>query len=239
MKRQNQKSLAIVIPTYNESQNIEKLIGSLLEMTKPQDRIVVVDDNSPDKTAQIVQRISKKQKRVALIVRKNMRGRGSAVLEGFRFAKKFNPGYFVEMDADFSHKPQDIKLLAAKADGAQVVIGSRYLKGSQIINWSIKRRIFSRLANAFAKALLSIPISDYTNGFRLYDKKSARLLLAHEFKTQGYITLSESAYILYKNGIKFAQIPIVFVNRTRGGSNLSAKEIKNALFGILKIRFLK
>lgn len=159
---------------------------------------------------------------------------------GFKFAKKLNPDYYLEMDADFSHKPQDIpRLLKEIKNGYEVVIGSRYLPASKILNWPLQRRIFSKLANFYARLILGVPISDYTNGFRVYSKKATDLLLSQNLVSKGYIVLSETAYKLNKVGFSFGQIPIVFVNRKRGQSNTNFGEIIDAFLDILKIRFQK
>src|SRR3989344_9445746 len=166
-------TLAIIIPTYNESENIESLTRSIQKNTSPTDLIFIVDDNSPDKTGKVADKISKKAKNVIVIHRKTKSGRGSAGLDGFRAAEKYNPAFFIEMDADSSHNPEDIpKLLSKIREGFGIVIGSRYLKESQIKNWPLQRKIFSKFANLFAKAILNVPISDYTNGFRIYSKEA-------------------------------------------------------------------
>lgn len=234
------KVLAIVIPTFNEAENIIKLARSIRKNIKPEDKIIVVDDNSPDGTSQIVKNFARRAKNIYLVSRKNKRGRGSAVIDGFIYASRFSSKYLIEMDADFSHKPEDIpRLMLAIQNGRDVVIGSRYLKKSKIINWPIKRRIFSKFANLYAKLILQVPISDYTNGFRIYQKDAVKFLLSQKLFSPGYILLSETAYKLKKAGFTFGEIPTVFVNRKRGISNLNFKEIKNAFLGVLQIRFTK
>ena len=144
------------------------------------------------------------------------------------------------MDADFSHDPKAIQtLLAEVKKGSDTVIGSRYLPQSKTLNWPISRKIFSRFSNLYAKLLLGVPISDYTNGFRIYTSDSIKFLLNQNLKSSGYIMLSETAYKLKKGGFQFSEIPITFVNRKRGQSNTNFAEIKNAFIGILKIRFQK
>lgn len=233
------QTLAIVIPTFNEAENITKLIRSIRKNIGPHDKIIVVDDNSPDGTGKVVGGLAKKQKNIYLLLRQNKSGRGSAVLAGFKFAQKFKPSFYIEMDADFSHKPEDIPRLLKAADQADVVIGSRYLRGSRIINWSIKRKVFSKLANIYAKIILKVPIADYTNGFRIYKKEAVDFLLSQKLVSSGYILLSETAYMLKESGFTFREIPIVFVNRKRGASNLNFAEIKNAFLGVWQIRFTK
>lgn len=232
--------LAIVIPTFNESENILSLIKSVRNNISKGDKIIIVDDNSPDKTGKIAGELARKTKDLHVLHRKGKNGRGSAVLDGFRFAKKFGPTLYIEMDADFSHKPEDIKRLVKEINkGFDVVIGSRYLKGSRIENWPPQRKIFSKIANAFAKSILNVPISDYTNGYRIYSEKASHFLLKQKLFSKGYILLSETAYKLKKENFSFGEISIVFVNRKRGQSNTDFSEIKNAFFGIIKIRMAR
>ena len=230
--------VAVVVPTFNEAQNIEVLAKTVRKNISKDDIIIIVDDNSPDGTGRIADKIAQKIKNVRVIHRKDKSGRGSAVFDGFKLAKKFSPDFYLEMDADFSHKPEDISRLLAKInEGYDIVIGSRYLPKSKIENWPLTRKLFSRAANLFAKLVLGVPISDYTNGFRIYSRKSADFLLGEKLVTKGYILLSETAYKLKNNGFTFGEIPIVFVNRERGQSNTNLKEITDACLGVLKIRF--
>jgi len=233
-------SLAVVVPTFNEADNVAQLIEAIFRNISPSDKIIIVDDNSPDGTGRIADKIAKKKKNLIVIHRQGKSGRGSAVWAGFKAAQKFNPTLYIEMDADFSHKPQDIRrLLSAIKEGPDVVVGSRYLQKSKIYNWPITRRIFSKLANCYAELILKVGISDYTNGFRIYHKPAVNYLLSQKLVSPGYILLSETAYRLKKASFKFDEIPIVFVNRKRGVSNLNLNEIKNAFLGIFKIRFLQ
>lgn len=233
--------IAIIIPTYNEADNIVKLVTEISKHIKNTDHVIIVDDNSPDNTANLALKAFAKQKNVIVLKRLAKDGRGSAVFEGFKYATKFKPKYYLEMDADFSHKPSDIPKLVSKIEKEKkgIVIGSRYMKGSEIFNWSVKRKIFSKLANFYARVLLGVKITDYTNGYRIYSDKAIKYLLGENFKTKGYILLSETAYKLHKKGFKFGEIPIIFVNRKRGVSNLNPAEIKEAFWGIIKIKFFK
>ena len=134
------------------------------------------------------------------------------------------------MDADFSHHPNDLPAILDKAPDNDLVVGSRYVKGSKIVGWDLRRRVFSKLANVYARFLLRVPISDYTNGYRCYRASESARLPFDRFQSSGYITLSEISYNMYRNGCRFAEVPITFVNRRRGASNLSLHEIKEALF---------
>lgn len=227
----------VVIPTYNERENIEKLIKEIFCFDRDI-KVIVVDDNSPDKTFEVVEKIGKKDKRVKLILRKNKRGRGSAVVDGFKYGlKDKKTKYFFEMDADFSHDPKELGKFFEKIKKADVVIGSRYLKKSKIIGWPLKRHIFSRLANFYAWLILRVPITDYTNGFRCYKRRVLESIDLGKIKSSGYIVLSEMAYKIYRKEFKFAEVAVVFVNRQRGASNLRLEEIVEAFTSVWRIRF--
>ena len=229
----------IIIPTYNEADNIARLINSLLDLKIDID-ILVVDDNSPDGTSDVVSNTSGNHPNVFLITRTKKDGRGGAVFEGIRFA--LNKGIYdkiIEMDADFSHDPEELPVLIEKSKEADVVVGSRYLPKSKIVNWPLARRIFSRLANLYAKLMLGIPIYDYTNGYRCYSLEAAKSIDPGSIKSKGYIVLSEIAYQLFKKGFTFAEIPTVFVNRQRGASNFSISEVFNSFRSVWNLRFTK
>ena len=225
-----------IIPTYNERENIERLITEILAL--PLDtKILVVDDNSPDGTGEVVDQMMKKYRRIEVIHRKGKAGRGSACLEGFKKALKKEVDYIVVMDADFSNDPKKLPKLVEMVEKYDVVIGSRYLRGSRIVNWGIKRTLLSRLANFYVRRVLRIPISDYTDGYRCYKKKALAQLDFNLIHTTGYIVLSETAYQLYKKGCSFGEVPIVFINRRRGESKLTFREIWSAFIAVLGIRW--
>lgn len=226
---------AVIIPTYNESQNIEALVESISNLGLDI-KILIVDDNSPDGTGKIADKLASKYSHVHVIHRERKKGRGSACIAGFKYALNLDLDYILEMDADFSHDPKAIPEFLKKMSGAQVIIGSRYLKGSQIIDWGPYRPIFSRLANLYARFLLRIPITDYTNGYRCYSRESLSNIDFNQINTTGYIVLSEMAYQLYQKGVRFSEIPITFVNRRRGLSNFTLKEIVSAFVGVLCLR---
>ncbi len=230
------KKSLIVIPTKNEKANIAFMIKSVLKYM-PQSTVIVVDDNSRDHTADEVRKFSK-DRRVKLIVRKSKKGRGGAVLDGFKWGYiNGSFDYFFEMDADFSHDPKDLpRLLEKLKSGFDVVIGSRYLPESKIINWGWKREFFSKYANLYTRRILKVPIHDFTNGYRAYKRDIVGSFLFRKMITSGYIVLSEFIYIAYLSGKKIGKIPIVFVNRVRGESNLTLKEIISAMYGVIKLR---
>ncbi len=225
----------VVIPTYNEKDNIAALIGRILDLPeKPE--VLVVDDDSPDGTSQAVRALAIQNTRVRLLSRKGKGGRGSATLDGFKMALEEGWDYVIEMDADFSHDPNDISRLLALSGQAEMVLGSRYLPESVIVQWPLKRKLFSRLANFYARLILGIPLSDYTNGYRCYSRAALQKLHFEKIPATGYIVLSYVSYQLYKQGARFKEIPIRFVNRRRGASNFSKQEVLQAFSAVWEIR---
>lgn len=229
--------LLIVIPTYNEAENITALLQRLRSLYADA-AIVVVDDGSPDGTASRVETLRATDSHIFLISRTGKGGRGSAVLAGLRFGLKDSYTHFIEMDADFSHRPEEIERMLDTIPSCDMVVGSRYLPGSEIHHWGIKRTVFSYFANMFARFMLKIPMSDYTNGFRCYTREAVESLQMDRIDAKGYVVLSEVAMQLYLAGKKIGEIPTIFINRRRGISNLSSKEIQEAFLSILRIRRL-
>lgn len=225
----------VIIPTYNEVQNIVILIDSILSKQTPEIRfdVLVVDDASPDGTADLVRNHKNFNQNVCLIKRGKKDGRGGAVLSGFRYAmEKGGYDYVVEMDGDFSHDPRDLVRLVDETRDFDMTVGSRYIRGGSIVGWSLRRRIFSGLANAYARFILRIPLFDYTNGYRCYSLKTLHRIDFSRIMSKGYIVLSELAYQLYLKGARFSEIPITWVNRRAGGSNLTLHEIRESLFAV-------
>jgi len=233
------KKIAIIIPTYNELDNIEKLINSIL-IYIPKSSIFIVDDSE---NLEIEKLIDSKKLQVNYFHREKSKGRGSAVLYGFRKAlEKENFEIFIEMDADFSHNPNELKKNIIKFDelNLDLLIASRYLKESEIINWGIRRKILSKLSNLLARTLLGIKLSDFTNGFRFYSKRSVEKIT----KTcgnigDGFIILSEIIVVLNNNKFKIDETETVFINRIRGESSVNLKLVIESLFGIIKLFFIK
>ncbi|MBC8263563.1 MAG: polyprenol monophosphomannose synthase [Anaerolineales bacterium] len=226
----------IVIPTYNERDNLRPLVEELQRLPR-RFLVVIVDDNSPDGTGQLADELAQQMPDVRVVHRVGKGGRGSACIAGFKYALQDTEAPLImEMDADFSHHPRDVPELLDKAREVDVVIGSRYQRGSQIVDWGLGRRIFSRLANLFARTMLGVPIRDYTNGFRCYRRAALEALDLDSIQTTGYIVLSETALLLHRAGARFAEIPITFVNRKRGKSNTTLSEIMNAFTAVWNLR---
>ena len=224
----------IIVPTYNESENIVKLIDVLLVLD--QNIEVLVVDDSADNTGELVKNRQTGEPRLHLIKRTGKGGRGTAVLEGFKFALARDYKLIAEMDSDFSHNPSEFKSLVAASGDNIMVIGSRDLKDSRIVGWPWTRTTFHYLANFYANVILGIGIRDYTNGYRIYCRQALEKLDMSKIKGIGYIVLSEISYQLFKKGVKFKEVPTVFVNRQRGVSNFSLKEIKEAFTSVIRIR---
>ncbi len=229
--------LAIIIPAYNEESNILKLIKEIKSLLqKP--NIFIIDDSSTDKTKFLVSK-----EKINYYHRKKKLGRGSAVLYGMKkayFKKKYN--IFIEMDADLSHKPSELKknIYYFKKKKLDILIASRYLKNSKIINWPITRKVFSFLSNYLTRKLLRMPITDHTNGFRIYSKRSVRKIIKNCGKIgDGFIVLVEILQILYLCKYKIAEVPSVFVNRRRGQSSVNFKLIFSSFLGLLYLSFRK
>ncbi len=227
--------ILIVVPTYNERDNVVPLCEELLVRPERPDALVV-DDNSPDGTAAEARALAARYPgRMHVLCRESKGGRGGAVLAGFSWGLGRDYRFFFEMDADFSHRPDEIPLFLEAAREADVVVGSRYLPASRILNWPRARRFFSKLANRYARFLLRIPITDYTNGFRCYRRAAVEGIDVAAVNASGYIVLSEIACQLYRRRFRFAEVPTEFVNRRRGESNLSPAEIVSAFVGVLRL----
>jgi len=231
------KNIGIVIPAFNEENNLVKLIKKI--KSKFKDSLIIIVDDSHHKKAW---RLIKKSKLgVYYIHRGKKLGRGSAVIFGLKkLIKNKKIKVFIEMDADFSHDPDELSrnINFFNKNSLDLLIGSRYLKKSKIINWSLSRRIFSTLANYLARRLLKIPIYDYTNGYRIYSKKSVKKIIKKCGKIGGgFIVLSEILVELYINNLKIQEIESIFIDRKRGESSVNLKLILACLFGLIKLYF--
>jgi len=233
------KKIAIIIPTYNELDNIEKLIQEILRNV-PESTIFIVDDS---KKKEIGNLIIAKNLKAKYFGRENSKGRGSAVLHGFTKALKENQfDIFIEMDADFSHNPNELKknIEYFSANNLDLLIASRYLKKSKIINWGLNRRVLSKLSNLLARVLLGVNLKDFTNGFRIYSKRATEIITKKCGNIgDGFIILSEIIVVLKNNSFKIDETETIFVNRIRGESSVNIKLVLASLYGILKLYFIK
>ena len=230
--------IGIIIPAFREKENILKLSEKLIKLHR-NCRIFIVDDTKEYN----LKNDFKNKKKVIYIHRKNKKGRGSAVIEGFKKAYSINKiNIFVEMDADFSHKPEELKNNIKKFKNLKLdlLISSRYLKDSKIYNWSIQRRLFSFMANFLAEILLDVGVSDYTNGYRIYSRRALKIVISKCGKIgDGFIVLSEFLLQLKLHNFKISETSSIFVNRARGESSVNLSLIIQSLFGLLKLYFIK
>lgn len=230
-------NIAIIIPSYNASKSIIPTIEKVLTYV-PKSRIIIVDDNSPDKSAGQIKKRFIYDKRVTLIVRNNKGGRGSAVLRGFQEGlRDKNIEFFIEMDADLCHDPKYIPIMVDQCDQHDVVIASKYLNDSNIKGLNLKRKIFSKIVNFYIKLMLRIPITDFTNGFRCYKRNVLEKIDFNSFHSKGFIVLSEIIYKIHKNKGSLMEIPFNFAHKEINKSNFNFVEIREAFFTILKLRF--
>lgn len=233
----NQK--IVIIPTYNEIENIEKIIRSIFALKEKFD-ILIIDDSSPDGTGLIVQKLQLEfSKKLFLENREKKEGLGKAYIQGFKWCLNQNYIYIFQMDADFSHNPKDLirlyeNLLNFDND---MVIGSRYSHGVNIINWPMTRVLLSYLASIYVRLITGMPIYDTTAGFIGYKKETLQKIDINNIKFSGYGFQIEIKFKVWKNKLKIKEIPIIFTNRTKGESKLNIKIIQEAIFGIFKLKF--
>jgi dolichol-phosphate mannosyltransferase len=233
----------VIIPTYNEKENIEKMIHKVFSL-QPAFSLLIIDDGSPDGTAQIVKNLQQKYSELHLIERSGKQGLGTAYIMGFKWAlaQKNADGantydYIFEMDCDFSHNPDDLKhLLDACVNGADVAVGSRYCKGGHVKNWPWGRILMSYFASVYVRFILWISIRDTTAGFKCYRRKVLETIELHEVRFMGYAFQIEMKYRSLKKGFKVVEVPITFIDRTEGVSKMSTNIFKEAFWGVLQMR---
>ena len=230
----------VIIPTYNERENIENIIRKVFSLEGGYD-ILIIDDGSPDGTAAIVKRLQQEfPERLHMIERPGKLGLGTAYITGFKWSIDKGYDYTFEMDADFSHNPEDLpKLYQACKDGADLAIGSRYCDGISVINWPIGRIIMSYYASVYVRTVLGMKVYDCTAGFKCYSNKVLRTIDLDKVEMKGYGFQIEMKYTTYKLGFKITEVPIIFVNRKAGTSKMSGGIFGEAFWGVLKLRFRK
>jgi len=229
----------VIIPTYNEKENIENIIRVTFSQKKSFD-ILVVDDNSPDGTSKIVKLLQKEYpKSLFLEIRENKTGLGAAYIHGFKWAIEKEYDYIIEMDADFSHNPKDLIRLyeACIKNGADVSIGSRYSKGVNVVNWPMNRVLLSYFASKYVHFVTRLPLHDSTAGFVCYNRKVLEKIKLDKIKFVGYAFQIEMKYKAWKHGFNIQEVSVIFTDRTLGESKMSKTIITEAIFGIIKMRF--
>lgn len=228
----------VVIPTYNEIENIEAIIEAVFAQEKAFD-ILVVDDNSPDGTHKKVQELQQKySSRLFLEVRNAKTGLGTAYIHGFRWALARDYEYIFEMDADFSHNPEDLKklLAACENEGADVAIGSRYVKGVNVVNWPMNRVLMSYFASKYVRFITRIPIHDTTAGFVCYRRKVLETIGLDNIRFVGYAFQIELKFKAWKLGFNIKEVSVIFTDRTKGVSKMDSSIFSEAFFGIIKMK---
>ncbi len=226
----------IIIPTYDEIENLPRLIVEIDKLNLGT-HILVVDDNSPDGTGQWVKNQQSKNPNLFLIEREGKNGLGSAYVKGFKWAIENNYDLVFEMDADFSHDPKYIPNFLFKIKENDLVLGSRYVKGVNVVNWPMSRLLLSYFANIYARIVTGLPIKDSTSGYKCFRVGALKSLNLDQVNSGGYSFQIEVTYKLWRKGFRIAEIPIVFVDRMAGASKMSGKIISEALFLLLRLRF--
>jgi dolichol-phosphate mannosyltransferase len=233
---------AVCIPTYNERENLERMVGALAEVLDPErDRVVVVDDGSPDGTGAIADRLAGERPWVRVLHRERKEGIGRAYLAAFQQLLPEQPEYVLEMDCDFSHDPHDVaRLLAVCENGADLALGSRYRPGGGTRNWSLLRRLISRGGCLYAQALLGVGVRDLTGGFKCFRREVLESIDLDAVTTNGYAFQIELTYRALRRGFRVEEVPIVFVDREAGGSKMSRSIVIEAVWKVpaLKLRAL-
>ncbi len=229
----------VMIPTYNEKENIKNLIDKILRLKIKNLYIVVVDDNSPDGTWKIVQDISRKNKNVHLLLRTKGKGRGSAGRDGFIYCLSHKADAVVEMDSDMSHDPKYIPLMIKELKNADLVLGSRRAEGAKEIGRSWLRKFITFVANLYIRLMLGLKVKDCNSGFRCFKRKVLEGINAEKLESRGPAIVQEVLFKAHLKGFKIKEIPITFVNRTKGRSKLGIPQLAAGYFMVLKLKFKK
>jgi dolichol-phosphate mannosyltransferase len=228
----------VVVPTYNERENIVMLLPRILE--QPRFRVLVVDDNSPDGTADVVAAAAQDDPRVGLLARPSKLGLGTAYIAGFQQALAEGADYIFEMDADFSHDPAYLStLLAAAERGNDLVLGSRYVPGGGTTDWGIMRKCISQGGNVYARLILGLPVRDATGGFRCYRRRVLETIDLNAIRSNGYAFQIEMVYRALQAGFRVGEVPILFPDRRVGKSKMSRRIVLEALINVWRLRFSK
>ena len=228
----------IIIPTFNEKENIENIIRKVFSL-ETQFNILIIDDGSPDNTAQIVKNLQNEfSNKLFIEERTGKLGLGTAYIHGFKWALKNNYDFIFEMDADFSHDPEDLPRLlhACTKDGGDLAIGSRYVKGVNIVNWPMSRLLMSYFASKYVKTITGMPINDSTAGFKCYSRKVLEKINLDSIEFVGYAFQIEMKFKSWKYGFKIKEVPVIFTDRQEGSSKMSGGIFYEALFGVIKMK---
>ncbi len=227
----------VIIPTYNEKENIEKIIRKVFSLPKQFD-LLIIDDGSPDGTAAIVKGLqSAFPERLHIVERSGKQGLGTAYIAGFKWAMEHKYEYVFEMDADFSHNPEDLeRLYNACVQGGDLAIGSRYKSGVNVVNWPMSRVLLSYFASKYVRFITGLPVNDATAGFKCYRIKVLETINFDKIKFKGYAFQIEMKFKAWKHGFNVVEVPIIFTDRTEGSSKMSGGIISEAVFGVIRLK---
>lgn len=226
----------VVIPTYNEAENLPELIPTILGYEE-RFEVLVVDDNSPDGTASLVKEMMRTEPRIHLIERKAKMGLGTAYVAGFKYALEKQFDYIFEMDADFSHDPAELRTLLKKAQEYDLVIGSRYISGVNVVNWPMRRLLLSYSANLYTRIITGMHVRDATSGFKCFRREVLESINLDSIHSNGYAFQIEMDFLAWKKGFRVHEIPIVFVDRRVGVSKMSKNIVYEAAWVVWKLKF--
>lgn len=226
----------VIIPTFNEIDNIERMIETMFGLY-PEISLLIIEDGSPDGTADVVKKLQAKFNNLHMIERKGKLGLGTAYITGFKWALEKNYDFVFEMDCDFSHDPEQVKDLLRAAQSNDLVIGSRYIDGIRIINWPFKRLLLSYLASIYTRFVTGIPVFDTTGGFKCFTRKALTTLNLNNIISKGYIFQLELNYKVWLSGLRVKEVPITFYERRDGESKMAGGIIFEALFAVVRLRF--
>ncbi len=228
----------VIIPTYNEKENIERMIRKVFSLKTPFE-LLIIEDNSPDGTAEIVKKLQQEfPGRLHILERKGKLGLGTAYLTGFKWALEHGADFIFEMDCDFSHNPEDLERLyeACASQGGDVAIGSRYIKGINVINWPLGRVLMSYFASVYVRFVTGMKVMDTTAGFKCYRKEVLQTIKLDDIRLKGYGFQIEMKFTAWKHGFNLVEVPIIFTERQEGSSKMSGGIFNEALWGIMKMK---
>lgn len=226
----------VVIPTYNEKENIVKILAQIFQLGISNLRVLVVDDNSPDKTGQIVENLGASNNKIEILHRPTKSGLGKAYVAGFKKALANGADYIFEMDADLSHDPKYLLSFLQAIQNSDLVLGSRYVAGGGVKNWNLTRRLISRFGNIYARLVLGLPFRDLTGGFKCYRRQVLEQINLDDLSSVGYNFQIETTYRAYRKGFRISEIPIIFTERTTGKSKFSLPIILESFWKVFILR---
>lgn len=227
----------VIIPTYNEKENIEKIVPAVLA-ADPSLSVLIVDDNSPDGTGQIADRMAAQNNRIFVLHREKKNGLGQAYLAGFRWGLERDFDYLFEMDADFSHDPKYLPDFLQAVKEADLVIGSRYISGVNVVNWPMGRLLLSYYANVYSRIVTGLPLRDATGGFKCYRRQVLESIDLSKVRSNGYSFQIEMSFRAWKKGFRLKEIPIIFIDRREGTSKMSKKIVREAIWMVWRLRLM-